>query len=86
MLELWLSLRLVTWSHDGDQLEARLVRPARGGVIMFERNFRHLSTVTASESDIEWAAEVSWREGLLSEQDLESVVGGRCHIGEEIPQ
>jgi hypothetical protein len=54
---------------------------------MFEANPRHPSAVIASDSGIELAEEASWRQGLLSDQDLECVAGGITRSsGEEIPQ
>jgi hypothetical protein len=54
---------------------------------MFGANSRPLSAVTASEPGSEAAGASAWREGLLSEQDLERVVGGITRsTGEEIPQ
>jgi len=47
---------------------------------MFAANPRPLGAVTTSERGGEAAEAAAWREGLLSEQDLERVVGGhgRC--------
>jgi hypothetical protein len=54
---------------------------------MFAANPQRRSAATASERGIETAEAASWHEDLLSEQDLESVVGGGARSsGEEIPQ